>query len=84
MSGVLNQLHILRQLLNATAIVYTLDAASLAAGNTINPATGEVAYVGTWFGTTSITATASGCNGPTIKIHTVTVNPKPITLTYSW
>jgi len=59
---------------NTTAITYSLDAASIAGGNTINAATGEVTYAGTWSGTTIITASAAGCNGPTTKNHTVIVN----------
>jgi len=58
-----------------TGITYSLDAASLAGGNTINSATGAVTYVNTWSGTTVITATATGCNGPSIANHTVTVTP---------
>lgn len=60
---------------NSTGITYTLDAPSLAGGNTINAATGEVTYVATWSGTTRITARATGCNGPRNRIHTVTVTP---------
>ena len=56
-----------------TGINYTLDASSLSAGNTINSATGAVSYTSSWFGTTTITATATGCNGPKSSIHTVTV-----------
>ncbi|MCP9766263.1 SdrD B-like domain-containing protein [Lacihabitans soyangensis] len=57
---------------NSTVIVYSLDATSLTAGNIINSTTGEVTFVAGWSGTSSITATASGCNGPTLAIHTVT------------
>ncbi|MBK7213574.1 MAG: hypothetical protein IPH88_09860 [Bacteroidales bacterium] len=60
---------------NATTVTYTLDAASLAGGNTINAATGLVTYIGTWSGTTVITVTATGCAGPTSATHTVTVTP---------
>ncbi len=60
---------------NSTGITYSLDAASIAGGLSINPATGTVTYVGGWVGTTTITATAAGCNGPTTAIHTVTINP---------
>lgn len=59
---------------NFTALVYTLDAASVAAGNSINPATGNVTYTAGWSGTSIITATASGCGGPLSATHTVTVN----------
>ena len=37
-----------------------LDATSLAAGNTINAATGTVTYVAGWSGTSTITAQATG------------------------
>lgn len=58
-----------------TGITYSLDAASLTAGNTINSATGNVTYVSTWSGTSIITASAAGCNGPTTSTHTVTIVP---------
>ena len=57
-----------------TGIVYSLDAASLSGGNTINASTGDVTWSASWFGTSVITATASGCNGPRSSTHTVTVN----------
>jgi hypothetical protein len=60
---------------NASAITYSLDAVSTAAGNTINSSTGEVTYTAAWSGTTTITASAAGCNGPKTAAHTVTVNP---------
>ncbi len=60
---------------NNTGIVYSLDATSIGAGNSINPATGAVTYTGTWTGTSVITATASGCNGPSTASHTVTITP---------
>ena len=56
-----------------TGITYSLDGTSTTAGNTINTATGDVTYVATWSGTTVITATATGCNGPKTANHTVTV-----------
>ena len=59
----------------STGITYSLDAASLAAGNTINAAIGNVTYVAGWTGTSIITATAAGCNGPQTSTHTVTTNP---------
>ncbi len=59
---------------NATGITYSLNAAALAAGNTINAATGAVTFTATWSNTTIITATATGCNGPRTATHTVTVN----------
>ncbi|MDB5250383.1 MAG: hypothetical protein JWQ40_4777 [Segetibacter sp.] len=57
-----------------TGITYILDTASLAAGNTIDALTGNVNYVDSWIGTTIITASAAGCNGPQTATHTVTVN----------
>ena len=60
---------------NATGITYTLDAASLGGGNTINSSTGAVTYAVNWNGTTVITASAAGCNGPFTANHTVFINP---------
>jgi hypothetical protein len=62
---------------NSTSIIYSLDNASLAAGNTINAATGAVTYSASWSGTTVITASALGCNGPVTSLHSVTINPLP-------
>lgn len=59
---------------NTTGITYSLDAASLAGGNTINAATGLVTYSATWNGSATITASAAGCNGPKTAIHIVTIN----------
>ncbi|MEZ4959932.1 MAG: DNRLRE domain-containing protein, partial [Saprospiraceae bacterium] len=60
---------------NSTGMTYSLDAASLTYGNTINPATGAVTYLAGWNGTTVITATATGCGGPKTATHTVNLNP---------
>jgi hypothetical protein len=60
---------------NTSGITYTLDPASIAGGNTINATTGDVTWAAAWFGTTTITASAAGCNGPKTNTHTVTVNP---------
>jgi len=60
---------------NASGITYSLDAATLAGGNTINATTGAVTYVPSWNGTTLITASAAGCNGPRTATHTVTITP---------
>jgi len=60
---------------NNTGITYSLDATSLLAGNSIVAGTGIVTYVAGWSGTSVITATAAGCNGPALAQHTVTVNP---------
>ncbi|MCX6249114.1 MAG: T9SS type A sorting domain-containing protein [Bacteroidetes bacterium] len=62
---------------NNTGITYTLDAASLAAGVTINGATGVVTYTAGWVGVSMITATATGCNGPSTAFHLATTNPRP-------
>ncbi|MGZ8510874.1 MAG: hypothetical protein ACXWWA_10875, partial [Chitinophagaceae bacterium] len=63
---------------NTTGITYSLDAASIAGGNSINSATGAVTYIAAWTGTTTITASAEGCNGPTTASHTVTIT-EPVT-----
>jgi len=55
---------------NSTGITYSLDATSLSAGNTISSTTGTVTYTSGWIGTSTITATAAGCNGPTAASHT--------------
>ncbi|HYC30498.1 MAG TPA: hypothetical protein VEB42_16800, partial [Chitinophagaceae bacterium] len=54
---------------NTTGITYSLDAASLAAGNTINSSTGEVTYIAGYTGTSTITASAAGCGGPLTASH---------------
>ncbi|SDX53624.1 LamG-like jellyroll fold domain-containing protein [Flavobacterium degerlachei] len=63
---------------NSTGIIYSLDAASIAAGNTIIAATAAVTYAPGWSGMTTITASAAGCNGPATKSHTVTITPTSI------
>jgi len=60
---------------NSTGITYSLDAASISAGNSIIAATGAVTYVANWSGTSTVTATASGCIGPSTATHVVTTNP---------
>ena len=59
---------------NNTGITYSIDAGSIAGGNTINPSTGQVTYDPTWYGVSTITASADGCNGPRTRTHTVTTN----------
>lgn len=67
---------------NSTGITYTLDALSIAAGNSINPTSGIVSYTAAWTGTSVITAHAEGCNGPKLSEHTVTINQVlPVSLT---
>ena len=56
----------------ADAISYSLDAASLAAGNTIASASAAVTYVAGWTGPSTITATASGCFTTPSSTHSVT------------
>jgi gliding motility-associated-like protein len=63
---------------NSTGITYTLDAGSIAGGNSIDAVTGEVTFIALWSGTTTITASAAGCNGPATANHDVTVNPLPV------
>lgn len=63
---------------NNTGITYSLDATSTGAGNTINAGTGAVTYTAGWSGTSTITATAAGCNGPSVGTHTVTISALPI------
>ena len=60
---------------NNTGITYTLDAASITGGNTINAATGAVTYVAGWSGTSTVTASATGCDGPKTSTHTITTTP---------
>ncbi len=60
---------------NTTGITYSLDAASISGGNSIVSGTGAVTYVAGWSGTSVITASAAGCNGPLTATHTVTVTP---------
>ncbi|HNS17366.1 MAG TPA: HYR domain-containing protein [Bacteroidales bacterium] len=62
---------------NAITLTYSLDPTSLAAGNTINPNTGEVTFASGYTGTILITATATGCGPNTTAIHSVTVLPSP-------
>ena len=60
---------------NSTVITYSLDAASITGGNTIDAASGAVTYAAGWSGTTTITASAAGCNGPATTTHEVTITP---------
>jgi hypothetical protein len=62
---------------NNTGIIYSLDVASLAAGNSIVTSTGAVTYVAGWVGVSMITAVATGCNGPSTAFHLATTNPRP-------
>ncbi len=62
---------------NSSALTYSLDAASLAGGNTITAGTGAVSYSAGWSGTTFVTVNATGCNGPASAVHTIAVNKTP-------
>ncbi|CAN5613741.1 hypothetical protein BH10BAC3_BH10BAC3_14220 [soil metagenome] len=62
---------------NSTGITYSLDAASISGGNSINSSTGAVSYISTWSGTSVVSASAAGCNGPIVSTHTITINPAP-------
>ncbi|MBI5540057.1 MAG: gliding motility-associated C-terminal domain-containing protein, partial [Bacteroidia bacterium] len=64
--------------INSTGMTYSLDATSITGGVTIIAATGVVTYPATWSGVTTITATATGCNGPVFENHVVTVNALPV------
>ncbi|MCP9769328.1 hypothetical protein EGI22_15560, partial [Lacihabitans sp. LS3-19] len=68
---------------NATSIIYSLNAASLSGGNTINSSTGEVTFTSGWTGTSIVTATANGCNGPLASTHTITIIPSVGTPVFS-
>ena len=61
-----------------TGIIYTLDATTTAAGNSIIASTGVVTYVAGWAGYSTITATASGCNGPKTATHIVNTLGIPV------
>ena len=61
----------------ANSLVYTLDAAGLTAGNSINANTGQVTFAPNWTGTLVITATATSCGISRTASHTVKVNANP-------
>ncbi|MDR3680966.1 MAG: SBBP repeat-containing protein [Flavipsychrobacter sp.] len=64
--------------LYSNGITYSLDSASLAAGNSINSATGTATYIAGWGGPSEITATATGCNGSiAAAIHRVSFITTP-------
>jgi hypothetical protein len=60
---------------NSTSISYSISPST---AGTINPATGVVDWNAAFTGNVTITATATGCNGPSTSSKTVTVNPKPV------
>jgi len=63
---------------NGDPVVYSLDAPSVSGGNTIDSSTGTVVFDPGWSGTTVITGSVYGCDGPVTTTNTVTVNPLPI------
>ncbi len=65
---------------NTTGITYSLDGASIGGGNTINASTGDVTFAAGWIGTSTITASAAGCNGPSLASHDVTTIASPTAL----
>ena len=65
---------------NSTEITYSLDAASISGGNTIVSNTGEATFVAAWSGTTIITASAAGCNGPSTVVLTLETTTSPVTI----
>lgn len=67
---------------NSTGITYSLDAASVAAGNTIVAGTGNVTFTADWIGASVITATATGCDGPKSSTHSVTTSMAAVYYSY--
>ena len=61
----------------AISLTYSLDAASVAAGNSINVNTGQVTFAANWIGTSVITATATSCGVSKTATHMVKINPVP-------
>ncbi|MES2645345.1 MAG: PKD-like domain-containing protein [Bacteroidota bacterium] len=59
---------------NSTSISYSVSPSG---AGTINPVTGTMNWSSTFTGSATITATATGCNGPVSFAKVVTVNPKP-------
>ena len=66
-----------------TGITYSLNAGSITGGNTINAATGEVTYAAGWSGSSTITVSAAGCNGPKTATHVITITPSVGTPVFS-
>lgn len=67
---------------NADHITYSLDNTSLAAGNTIGSTSGQIIFTPAYTGPSTITATATGCNGPQTTSLNLLTYPVP-TLTLS-
>ena len=68
---------------NLTSLTYSLDANSVSGGNSIDASTGAVTFAAGWSGTTTITASAAGCNGPATTTMTVTTTPTVTIAAYS-
>ena len=62
---------------NADSIIYMIDQSSLAAGNQINVHNGVLIFDSLFHGTTSITATAYGCDGPKSVTQQILTHPVP-------
>lgn len=62
---------------NADHIIFTLDNTSLAAGNTIGSSSGQIIFTPAYTGTSTITATATGCNGPQSSSLNLLTYPAP-------
>ena len=64
---------------NSNSILYQLDAASEAGGNSISQFTGDVTYVANWYGTSTISASATAnCANTTTSTHMVTTYPTTV------
>lgn len=62
---------------NADSLIYSIDAQSMAAGNSINKYTGMLIFDSLYTGTTIITATVYGCDGPKTASLTIKTWPYP-------
>ncbi len=64
---------------NSTGITYAIQSISGTGTNpVINASTGEVTYAADFYGTITIRATATGCNGPSTADHNaITAHPDP-------
>jgi hypothetical protein len=63
---------------NETGVIFSLDATTENfSGNSINSLTGEVIFSSNWIGTSTITATAYGYEGPKSASHTVNTLADP-------
>jgi len=62
---------------HADSIIYSIDQASVNAGNAINAHTGILIFDALFHGTTTVTAVAYGCDGPKTTFHTIITHPLP-------